>query len=90
MRARVTDQPGAAAEEIATPLQIEILRTMGQRPVPPKATALEVLLAIAGLGGHLKRNGFPGWQVLGRGHQRLLDYEAAWTAAQAHSPKRNL
>jgi len=90
MRARVTDQPGAAAEEIATPLQIEILRTMGHRPVSSKATALEVFLAIAGLGGHLRRNGFPGWQVLGRGYQRLLDYEAAWTAAQAHSPKRNL
>jgi hypothetical protein len=90
MRARVTDEPDAAAEEVVTPLQIEILRTMGHRPLSAKATALQVLLAIAGLGGHLNRNGFPGWQVLGRGYQRLLDYEAGWSAARARSSKRNL
>jgi len=90
MRARVTDEPDAAAEEVVTTLQLEILRTMGHRPLSKKPTALQALLAIAGLGGHLKRNGFPGWQVLGRGYQRLLDYEAGWTAARARSAKRNL
>lgn len=83
MRARVADDAQAPAEEIVTPQQIEILRAMGRRPVPEKPTALQVLLAIAGLGGHLKRNGSPGWHVLYRGYQLLLDYEAGWAAAMA-------
>jgi hypothetical protein len=90
MRARVTDEPDAPADEIVTATQLEVLRTMGHRPLSSKPTALEALLAIAGLGGHLKRNGFPGWHVIGRGYQRLLDYEAGWTAARARSAKRNL
>lgn len=90
MRARVTDEPDAPAAEIVTATQMDVLRTMGHRPLSPKPTALEALLAIAGLGGHLKRNGFPGWHVIGRGYQRLLDYEAGWTAARARSAKRNL
>lgn len=83
MRSRVADDPQAPAEEIITPQQIEILRVMGHRPVPEKPTTLQVLLAIAGLGGHLKRNGSPGWHVLYRGYQLLLDYEAGWVAAMA-------
>lgn len=83
MRARVADDPHASAEEIVTARQIEILRAMGHRPVPEKPTALQVLLAIAGLGGHLKRNGSPGWHVLYRGYQLLLEYEAGWVAALA-------
>jgi hypothetical protein len=90
MRGRVADDPDAPAQDIVTPLQVEILRTMGHRPLSAKPTALQALLAIAGLGGHLKRNGSPGWQVLRRGYQRLLDYEAGWTAARAKPAKRNL
>jgi hypothetical protein len=80
MRSRITDDPSAPATDIVSSQQIEILRTMGHRPLPAMPTALQILLAIAGLGGHLKRNGSPGWQVLGRGYQRLLDYEAGWRA----------
>ncbi len=40
------------------------------------------MLAIAGLGGHLKSNGDPGWQVLGRGYEKLLAYEMGWLAAK--------
>jgi len=29
------------------------------------------MLAIAAQGGHLKRNGSPGWQTLGRGLEKL-------------------
>ena len=28
---------------------------------------------LAGLGGHLKRNGAPGWLTLSRGYQKLSD-----------------
>jgi len=90
MRARVSDDPQAPAEEVVTARQIEVLRAMGRRPVPDNATALQVLLAIAGLGGHLKRNGTPGWHVLHRGYQRLLDYEAGWVAAKEPRKRRNL
>lgn len=83
MRSRVADDAQAPGEEVATPQQIEILRAMGHRPVPAKPTVQHVLLAIAGLGGHLKRNGSPGWHVLYRGYQLLLDYEAGWVAAMA-------
>lgn len=83
MRSRVADDPSAPAEDIVTPTELDVLRSMGHRPLPNKPTAGQVLLAIAGLGGHLKRNGAPGWQVLGRGYQRLLDYTAGWTAAQS-------
>ena len=36
------------------------------------------MLAIAGLGGHLTRNGDPGWIVLGRGMYELLVLELGW------------
>jgi len=89
MRSRVADAPDAPAEDIVTDVELEVLRNMGHRPLPAKPTAGQVLLAIAGLGGHLKRNGAPGWQVLKRGYQRLLDYTAGWTASQqARQPTR--
>jgi hypothetical protein len=95
MRSRVADEPNAPAADIVTPDELTVLRQMGHRKLPPKPTAGEVLLAIAGLGGHLKRNGAPGWQVLKRGYQRLLDYSAGWKAAQtsnllAKKKRRNL
>jgi Transposase DNA-binding/Transposase DDE domain len=94
MRARVADDPEAPWEDVITPTQLEVLRTMAHRPLPKTPTAAEVLLAVAGLGGHLKQNGAPGWQVLHRGYRRLLDYEAGWKArerAKSSRPKpRNL
>jgi hypothetical protein len=90
MRARVADEPEAPASDIVNPTQIQVLRAMGHRPLSEKPTAAEALLAIAGLGGHLKRNGPPGWQVLHRGYQRLLDYTAGWSARRQPRTKRNL
>jgi hypothetical protein len=86
MRARVADDPDAPAHDIIDANQLEVLRAMGHRPLPTKPTAAQVLLAIAGLGGHLKRNGSPGWLVLHRGYQRLLDYTAGWTARENRPP----
>lgn len=37
-----------------------------------KPTVQDAMRAIAGLGGHLPRNGDPGWLVLGRGMHDLL------------------
>ena len=38
--------------------------------------------AIAQMGGHLKHNGLPGWQVLARGYEKLLLIEEGWKLAQ--------
>jgi len=88
MRARVADDPEAPWEDIVSPTQLEVLRTMAHRPLTKVPAAGEVLLAIAGLGGHLKQNGAPGWQVLHRGFQRLLDYEAGWKARETAKTPR--
>ena len=90
IRGRTTDDPNAPAEEIVTQQQLDVLRAMGHRKLSAQPTALEALLAIAGLGGHLQQNGSPGWAVIGRGYQTLLDYEAGWAAARASRRKRKL
>jgi hypothetical protein len=87
MRARVTDDPLAPALDVVTSDQLQALRHLKSRPLPKNPTAADVLLAIAALGGHLKRNGAPGWQTLQRGYQRLLDFSAGWTAGAALPPR---
>jgi hypothetical protein len=64
-----------------TPTQMQVLRAVLRKPLPSNPTAREVLLAVAALGGHIKANGDPGWQVLGRGLDRLLAYQVGWSAA---------
>ena len=90
IRGRTSDNPNAPAEEILTQQQLEVLRAMGHRKLSAQPTTLEALLAIAGIGGHIKQNGSPGWAVIGRGYQTLLDYEAGWAAARAKRRKRKL
>jgi hypothetical protein len=80
LRSRARHDPGAPATEVVTTLQLKILRLLGSRALPPKPTARDALWAVAGLGGHLKRNGEPGWLVLYRGMQTLLNYEAGFEA----------
>lgn len=54
---------------------IAILRVLDPK-LPAKPTLKQALYALAGLGGHLKNNGDPGWLTLGRGMRRLLETEA--------------
>jgi hypothetical protein len=65
-----------------TSRQIQVLRAVRRKPLPEQPTARELMLAVAGLGGHIKNNGEPGWQVLGRGYLDLLAYEAGWVARE--------
>jgi len=64
-----------------TTSQVAILALRLRRPneVP---TITEAVAAIAQLGGHLKRNGPPGWTVLGRGFDDLLLLELGWLARE--------
>lgn len=61
----------APATTVFSERQLLILREMSKRPVPANATVEQAMLAVAGQGGHLMRNGRPGWQTLGRGLEKL-------------------
>jgi hypothetical protein len=87
LRSRAQHAPNAPATEVLTLTQIQILRAVARRPVPQQPSAREVLWAIAGLGGHLKSNGEPGWATIRHGFERLLNFEVGWYAATA--PDRN-
>jgi hypothetical protein len=75
--------PGSLA---LTPLQFRalrgFLRLKRKIELPATADARAVLLAIAKMGGHISNNGDPGWLVIGRGFDRLLDVETGLLLAQ--------
>lgn len=77
------DQPDRPALEVLTPTQFEVLRAIARKPLAADASAHDALLAIAALGGHLKRNGWPGWQTLYRGYETLRVASVGWVAARA-------
>lgn len=49
----------------------------------PVVNAEQATYAVARLGGHLKRNGLPGWITFGRGFLELLTAQIGWRAAMA-------
>jgi hypothetical protein len=59
----------------------KIYKMKHNKQLSSKPTVGEAMVAVAALGGHIKNNGLPGWQVLWRGFQDLLLYEAGWAAA---------
>ena len=76
--------PTAPAVALLDPMELQALRHLvGGSKLPAQPTCRDVLLAIARVGGHLKSNGEPGWLVLGRGMEQLLDFAAGWRAAMA-------
>jgi hypothetical protein len=58
-----------------------LLRHKNRPDLPENPTVHDALLAIAGLGGHIKNNGDPGWIVLGRGLDALLAAHLGYLAA---------
>lgn len=77
--------PDAPASLALTDTQLEVLRAVSKRPLPKNPSARDALLAIAALGGHIKNNGDPGWQVLARGYHDLLLLELGWLARAQNS-----
>lgn len=62
------------ARVVLDDLELEVLQVMSIRVKLSSAPTLrEAYLAIAGLGGHLKRNGEPGWRTLSMGFQRFCE-----------------
>lgn len=86
LRSCARDTPDAPATEVLTPLQLTVLRHLSHRKMPDNPTASQALWALAGLGGHIANNGWPGWQVLGRAFIKLAyalrPWELATQAAQ--------
>jgi hypothetical protein len=74
--------PDRPATDALTPSQVEVLQAVAKRPMPKRPSVQEAMLAVAGLGGHLPRNGDPGWLVLGRGMHDLLLLELGWRARE--------
>jgi hypothetical protein len=75
--------PEAPATEILSRRQLTILRARGKVKLSVRPTVREAMLAIAAEGGHIKNNGEPGWQVLGRGYDKLLHMEDGFVLGQA-------
>ncbi|WP_437980697.1 IS4 family transposase [Sorangium sp. So ce117] len=81
-------EPNAPAERALNPTQLKLLHQHQPKKLPAQgATVVDALYAVAGLGGHLKRNGPPGWLTLARGMQTLLMLETGWNAALANTAK---
>lgn len=81
LRQQSRREPGAESQSALSDPQVRILRAVLKKPLPQHPSARDILMAVAALGGHIKNNGDPGWLVLGRGYQRLLEYEVGWNAA---------
>lgn len=74
----------ARATSVLSKVELHLLTHRLKLPKPP-LTAQDALFAVARLGGHLKRNGDPGWQTLGRGFEKLILLEAGLRMAAEFS-----
>ena len=73
------------ATEVFSNEQLRLLRAIlekRRRQFPENPTVRDAMLGIAALGGHIKSNGDPGWQVLGRGMRRFTEFEEGWNLRQ--------
>ena len=69
------EEPDASWRSILTPPEFRILKNaVPKAKLDANATAAQCHLAIAKLGGHLPRNGRPGWETLHTGWQRICDF----------------
>lgn len=71
LRSCARSQPNAPAELVLTDHELLALRAIARTKLPTSLTVRDALLAVAALGGHLKRNGDPGWLTLARGFEKL-------------------
>jgi hypothetical protein len=84
MRSISRARPDSPGETLLSPSQLSLLRGLYRdrcrRDLPQSPTAHQTTLALAALGGHIPNNGPPGWIVLGRGLDRLLNVESGLRA----------
>jgi hypothetical protein len=76
--------PNAPATSVFSHTDLEIMqRAPSNQTLPPPVTVADALLHVARLGGHLKNNGRPGWQILSWGYEKLLTLRLGWELALA-------
>ena len=80
-------RPGRPASDVIEPERLAVLAAISRIPLPASPTVEQVGYAIAALGGHIARNGPPGWQTLRNGMERLLVAEWGWQAHAAAGGK---
>jgi hypothetical protein len=85
LRTLAREQPATSAATVFTDSLLKclgfVLRRRKRPDLPPQPTIADVLLGIAGVGGHIKNNGMPGWAVIGRGYDQLLTMQLGYDAA---------
>lgn len=85
VRSIARQAPDAPCSTSLSPLQERALRGYMKKRhgvvLPALLTTRTAMLAIAQMGGHIRNNGDPGWIVLGRGFDRLLDVEVGLAIA---------
>lgn len=68
---------------VVTATQLEVLRAEKPDLIPEEdPTVGDVMRAVARLGGHISSNGPAGWEVLGRGWERLVEYDYGFRLAR--------
>ena len=82
LRNTARTNPDADAATVLGDTQLQVLAAVADPPLQPRPTVRQAMYAIAALAGHLKRNGDPGWKLLGDGYQRLLTLEQGWVLAR--------
>ena len=78
LRTLARDAPNVPADVLMTKTQLAVLLLVANTPANPWSVKLretpnasDIMYAVARMGGHLKNNGPPGWQTLGRGFREL-------------------
>lgn len=73
------------ASTIMAPVMLALLKAATAKSIkwPEEPTIFDAMCGVARLGGHIKSNGSPGWQVLGRGFEKLLAIRDAVDVALA-------
>lgn len=85
LRGAFHERPNQPAEPLLGPVRLKVLRHFAAREVPEDATIEKAILAVAGMGGHKRSNGPPGWMTLGRGLRQLRLLTHGWLAAKRES-----
>ncbi len=87
MRTLAVEDEHRPADTVLTETQLMCLRgalkKYGRPALPPRPNVRDAMLGVAGLGGHIRNNGDPGGQVLGRGLDRLLTIELGYVLARS-------
>ena len=88
MRALSRSSERSPIATVLSPAQLAVLKKETGIPLRKNSSAADAYLAVARLGGHIKNNGPPGWQVLGRGYAKLLTLETGYKIAKSETCDR--